>query len=640
MTFNRTHPILSIVDEEKQMNTSVSNHVTTNPFVENLVIMPDPSMYRLELLNYADWMTAVIREFIQNSIDAGSTKIDIIWNASKNVLTIKDNGKGMTEDVLRNVYFALGRSTKRGDNTQSGGFGKARIATCIAQKYFIIKTLDNYVYGQGPNIQYSKLPSDQYVQGCHIEVGLITEIKGKTQYLYMDDTAEEYLKYCDFGNVTITINGKVFNNYLKVKPSQYVSDLELNGNAFCKVYKYTDNYAKHKMVVRSNGLMMFEQYVSNLPCWVVLDIVLPSSDVLISNRDQFIAEYGEVVKGFTTALVTDHRSMLEKKRKLTIVPKFNKGITASNKKKFAEKEEKQTVERLVRNLRAIDAYELIRSAKFSHNNTDLINMSRQIKAETLSKMLKAGDINQDDLKELQGYFKALKESPRGSLSSSITIPDLDDMGLSDLKYGSLNNNDDDEDIYRFYPFIQSMIVNVDTDDQKRKEIIHKQWTPLKLLNNLSSDRAKVMMMWFEVCGVVIEEYLDYLAENDIESDLCWGIGVTLDDYNNMAKHTEINGVHYLLINPLDKQGNMRYAVAYNTEKGKSSLADMVMCAIHEVCHIRHPYHDESFVNLSDDLWRSFFVMMMTKSPEIISRVKECTKQYPTLEEAMIKLDKG
>ena len=95
---------------------------------------------------YDDWTLSIFREFVQNSIDAGATRIDIsIASAvpkgfegrppdARNVtrLVFEDDCGGMSLDVLNKVYFRLGETTKTGDDSV-GGFGRARIMQNFSQ---------------------------------------------------------------------------------------------------------------------------------------------------------------------------------------------------------------------------------------------------------------------------------------------------------------------------------------------------------------------------------------------------------------------------------------------------------------------------------------------------------------------------
>ena len=60
--------------------------------------------------DYRNWLLAIVREFFQNSVDAGSMRIRV--TCEDGVLTWEDDGCGMNRDTLVNKLLTLGTSTK------------------------------------------------------------------------------------------------------------------------------------------------------------------------------------------------------------------------------------------------------------------------------------------------------------------------------------------------------------------------------------------------------------------------------------------------------------------------------------------------------------------------------------------------
>jgi len=76
---------------------------------------------------YSDKALAVVREYSTNAADAnvengvGSTPIIItVPNPMSPQFKVRDFGKGLSEDEVRNVYCMYGRSTKRDSNSFTG----------------------------------------------------------------------------------------------------------------------------------------------------------------------------------------------------------------------------------------------------------------------------------------------------------------------------------------------------------------------------------------------------------------------------------------------------------------------------------------------------------------------------------------
>lgn len=111
---------------------------------------------------YSDWSESLHREMLQNAVDSGARtiKISITSEAGRGVLgrpaelknvtrvVYEDDGRGMTADVLENVYFSMHGTTKR-DGDSVGGFGRARLMTTFSQPRFFIRTGDRWAQGVG-----------------------------------------------------------------------------------------------------------------------------------------------------------------------------------------------------------------------------------------------------------------------------------------------------------------------------------------------------------------------------------------------------------------------------------------------------------------------------------------------------------
>ena len=134
--------------------------------MSNPQILTVPKDFFVEERNkfYDAWVEAFPREFFQNSVDAGARviRIDIHEAPGKGSFgraprlpavtrfVFEDDGHGMSHQVLEDVFFTLGASTKRDENSSVGGFGRARIMQAFSQERYSIRTRDRYVEGDGP----------------------------------------------------------------------------------------------------------------------------------------------------------------------------------------------------------------------------------------------------------------------------------------------------------------------------------------------------------------------------------------------------------------------------------------------------------------------------------------------------------
>jgi hypothetical protein len=124
--------------------------------------------------DYHNPLRALIREFLQNSRDAGASEIRFNFTDvdGKIQLVVEDNGCGMDQDVIVNKLMALGESTKGDEHT--GGFGVAKILLFFAHESYTIETRNLIVQGSGG--VYNIQSKDSYTKGVKCTVVLAQEI--------------------------------------------------------------------------------------------------------------------------------------------------------------------------------------------------------------------------------------------------------------------------------------------------------------------------------------------------------------------------------------------------------------------------------------------------------------------------------
>lgn len=78
----------------------------------------------LGIQNFTNKESAIL-ELIKNSYDAGATKTEIIYKGKE--LTIIDNGKGMSENIIKENWMYVGKSNKKGKYLFKDNIGQERI---------------------------------------------------------------------------------------------------------------------------------------------------------------------------------------------------------------------------------------------------------------------------------------------------------------------------------------------------------------------------------------------------------------------------------------------------------------------------------------------------------------------------------
>ncbi len=351
---------------------------------------------------YSDWYIAFWRELFQNSVDAGSNNISIYLDQKEgrgsfgnfradppNVVRVvfSDDGCGMSYDVLDDVYFAIGNTTKKGEDATVGGFGRARLMTCFSQDRYSILTQDNFVVGEGGNFDIYPLnsalaklddferdvkqqaPAEEVeintslqgvwrdrelvkaalenggFKGCRVEVDL--ETVRDTSYSYGQPASLERMKqalktYLSESQIrpTVTINGvspevffevaeKIETKKGRAKDRLSVGSAEtLDEFATVYVVKKPVNTERAKLIVRVDGAAMYSTGIDTMTGSDVVVEIDPkkSRNVLNSNRDGLNGRYRDRVNAFTQQLATDVNSALMKKEgKTQIVVKGEHG---------------------------------------------------------------------------------------------------------------------------------------------------------------------------------------------------------------------------------------------------------------------------------------------------------------------------
>lgn len=263
-----------------------------------------PEFFAKSRNDYDDWRWAVVREFFQNSIDCGSGRItlDAVLNTDGNtVVTVTNDGRPMTKDVIVNKLFSLGSSGKNFEGGTTGGFGKAKEVLYFCHACYEIVSGDWVVVGSGA--QYDVSESTPHFAGTRstivIEGDHVDTIASK---------ARIFVRYAQV-SATFVINGQAHCATLrKGSPRR---DL-----GFGKVY--TNKSYSNTLIVRINGIPMFT-YPIGLDKCVIVELTGNSDQVLTANRDGLVQPFKTELSDFITELSVDKRSAL---RRRSMVPHY------------------------------------------------------------------------------------------------------------------------------------------------------------------------------------------------------------------------------------------------------------------------------------------------------------------------------
>jgi len=255
------------------------------------------------LRDYADWQEKWWREAIQNSVDAGATRIDCLVEPVEEGCRVScsDNGGGMDADTILNKFLVLGGTTKTGGAT-AGGFGKAKELLVLPWLAWELHSRDVIVTGSGMEYERGR---GSYRDGTRLSVVMAPD---QTTH---EAAALAFIGKCYLPEVSFTVNGA------KAKADLRVGDLVREWSAANLYYDKARTF-RQKLLVRARGLYMFDEWVSEAVAGTLLvEITKPSVEVLTANRDGFRDyETRREVHSFVNELAADVKSALRKKQGL------------------------------------------------------------------------------------------------------------------------------------------------------------------------------------------------------------------------------------------------------------------------------------------------------------------------------------
>lgn len=256
---------------------------------------------------YSYWQRELFRELFQNSLDAGANKIFISIEDDNSGcrITFEDDGEGMTREILENVYFKLGETTKNGEET--GGFGRARILTNFSMDCYRIETLDNLVIGKGA--YYDIQTVSEIFHGCRQ-----TLVTSDASLYEFENGLRTFLDLCDL-SVEVYLNGSKMDARRLNVDSNYIRDLTSSEDELLGKLHYLGNDVaplRGVGIIRVKGSHMFTQY---LGCEGLVILELEPSNsrkILNASRNSFQGLYSEEINKIFQEFVSNEATASKK----------------------------------------------------------------------------------------------------------------------------------------------------------------------------------------------------------------------------------------------------------------------------------------------------------------------------------------
>lgn len=504
---------------------------------------------------YSNWRFAFWREFFQNSTDAFASRIRIFMSqdAHNNVTIIfEDNGSGMSREVLENVYFSLGASTKTGGETV-GGFGRARILTCFSMKSYEIHTQTNLVKGNGGAYDIEDAPQ---FDGCKITVEMENE-----SYNDLKAALEEYLSQSQLA-CRVIINDQSWTTWSCRR--QLTRTLDLSRTPFAKVY-VNKTAANNRLLVRVNGTVMYSQYI-RAKAQVIVEIDSSvAREVLNANRDGMHYKYASVLAAFIDELATDTNSALRSRFK-------NKSATIRGRG-------------LMLTLRKRDEQKVDAALKVA------VDAPVEQKVDAPGHKLALG----------QGSLADVRDVRMGAELQNVPIAEItgDLDGLQLVPRAAAPIKREPEVGERYLLNLPDVFIIDDTENEVVRKVMDsynpENWVVGQTQGkkyNKGGNLYKLLMLWKIACQHAIDAYMSIHKE---QKQISWSFGWLFSD-DAEAKCEAVAGGHALLLNPVDEGGRLKLSL-----RSKKDQKRLMAIAKHEVTHMAVSYHDESFAKLMTEI---------------------------------------
>ena len=480
------------------------------------------------LRDYEDWEQKWWREAIQNAVDAGATKVQCTVNDLGDKLDdpyeviCADNGAGMDRSTIMDKFLVLGGTTKVGTCT-TGGFGKAKELLVLPWIEWQIHSQTTMVRGVGVDYEISEAPRRK---GTELRVVMPAD-KHTPSY-----AATFFIQKCYLPKVRFRVDKNTRKAALKT------GKLVRRFGDEAALYYSEKNEGYGTMLVRSNGLYMFDSWVSSeVEGTIIVELLRPSVKLLTANRDGFRdRDLRRQVGDYTNELAADVMSALRVKKGL--IRKRWKGSG-----KFRAELER-TREVLLEDMDTLEARGASRRKnKMSREQIDLV-------AEAMSG---AADIG------------------GGALAPN---PELAKVMLADTTMrGALD--------------VQAAIKQLawEPDFYLMNEIegwkVPKKFTP----EGMTLGLRRLMRFWAEMCRFVLIQ---------LGSDSSYGVGFVFDEHYG-ATYLREDKDNWLLLNPFV---NPLERGELFTLTNRDHMMWLYAAAVHECTHMADgvAYHNEAFAS--------------------------------------------
>lgn len=526
------------------------------------------------LRDYYDWAEKWWREAIQNAVDAGATQIVCRVEEQSDgtmLISIEDNGGGMTEEVLLDKFLVLGGTTKATTAGSTGGFGKAKELLILPWLEWEIHTQDKIVRGAG--IEYEVTSAD-FFAGTRLTVKMPAD---------QTTTAVACLSFigkCDLPTVRFTVNGEAVRANLRVGEQVRVFGPE--DRPLALLHHGKKNVFQSLLLVRVNGLFMFSSWVSStVKGQLIVEVKRPSIEVLTANRDGFRDwELSNGVQGFVNELSADTTSALRKKKNL-LREKFRGAGKFTAKEK--EREQRQIETAL---LDAVRDYEP-RTQKLAPKDIARVEeiLAKLAPEEPPPAEEELSEVERAAAPMIRERLIEKIEERRAEAGATVTFRSSPDLAHAMLDDTVILGPSHMEAVMRQLSWEPDFFIINEVEGFK----VPKKFFPESMAPNI----RKLARYWAELCRFVLIQ---------LGSTEAFGVGFIIEDGVG-AQYVAEEDEHWLMLNPFVRdRSKMLSSSRWPQDAAILSVADdedlrwLYAAAVHECTHMADGIskHDEVF----------------------------------------------
>ena len=260
--------------------------------------VPNDYFARIAAKEYSDDAgLALVREFAQNSTDAGATEVRFDFETSTNVLRVSDNGDGCSAERVRNHLLKPLGSAKQNDSV--GGFGKAKELLYFANPAWLIRSRDVRVEGSFLDVKSFVTGVQQEYHGFYAEVQLPPSLFAAARR-----SVRHFCVCSERPGVEWRVDGDVVQTRVS-RPSRATKDF-----GFAKAYIDKNVDDDTRVYLRTGGLLTSTRWGHQEASIgrVIIEVIGKSFDLLTPARDWFrSSDHRKVVESWLNQLVTDAR---------------------------------------------------------------------------------------------------------------------------------------------------------------------------------------------------------------------------------------------------------------------------------------------------------------------------------------------